>query len=56
MNSSCQRYHGGSLTTGMADSSPVTDFYNATLATDYLFVGVTNNCVATTAAEVPAAS
>lgn len=35
------------LTTGMADSSPVTEFYNAALLKDYLFVGVTNNCVAT---------
>ncbi len=34
------------LATGSADSSPVTEFYNATLAKDYLFVGVTNNCVA----------
>ncbi len=36
------------LTTGTADSSAVTEFYNATLLKDYLFVGVTNNCVATT--------
>jgi hypothetical protein len=35
------------LATGTADSSPVTEFYNATLAKDFLFVGVTNNCVAT---------
>jgi hypothetical protein len=35
------------LATGTADSSPVTEFYNATLAKDYLFVGVTNNCIAT---------
>jgi hypothetical protein len=35
------------LTTGMADSSPVTEFYNADLLTDFLFVGVTNNCIAT---------
>jgi hypothetical protein len=35
------------LATGMADSSPVVEFYNATLGTDFLFVGVTNNCVAT---------
>ena len=35
------------LATGMADSSPVTEFYNAALLTDYLFVGVTNNCIAT---------
>ena len=35
------------LATGMADSSPVTEFYNASLSKDYLFVGVTNNCVAT---------
>lgn len=36
------------LATGTADSSPVTEFYNAALGTDYLFVGVTNDCVATT--------
>jgi hypothetical protein len=28
-----------------ADSSPVTEFYNAGLQKDYLFVGVTNNNV-----------
>ena len=31
-----------------ADASPPTEFYNATLAKDYLFVGVTNHCRATT--------
>ncbi len=36
------------LATGSADSSPVTEFYNASLAKDFLFVGVTSNCVATT--------
>jgi len=36
------------LATGTADSSPVTEFYNATLLKDYIFVGVTNNCIATT--------
>jgi len=35
------------LATGTADSSPVTEFYNALLLKDYLFVGVTDNCVAT---------
>jgi len=35
------------LATDTADSSPVTEFYNANLGTDYLFVGVTDNCVAT---------
>jgi hypothetical protein len=35
------------LTTGTADSSPLTEFYNSTQAKDYLFVGVTNDCVAT---------
>jgi hypothetical protein len=35
------------LTTGTADSSPVTEFFNATTATDYLFVGVTDHCIAT---------
>jgi len=36
------------LTTGAADASPLTEFYNPTLAQDFLFVGVTNNCTATT--------
>jgi hypothetical protein len=36
------------LATGSADSSPVTEFFNATLNKDFLFVGVTNHCVATT--------
>jgi len=36
------------LATGIADSSPVTEFYNAAQANDYLFVGVTNHCVAIT--------
>lgn len=36
------------LATGSADSSPVTEFYNATLGKDFLFVGVTDNCIATT--------
>jgi hypothetical protein len=35
------------LTTGMADSSPVTESYNASLQKDYLFVGVTDHCIAT---------
>jgi hypothetical protein len=35
------------LATGTADSSAVTEFYNATLGNDYLFVGVTDHCVAT---------
>jgi len=35
------------LATGTADSSPVTEFYNPTLLKDYLFVGVTDNCIAT---------
>ena len=35
------------LATGTADSSAVSEFYNATLGKDYLFVGVTNNCIAT---------
>jgi hypothetical protein len=35
------------LATGAADSSPVSEFYNASLAEDLLFVGVTNNCIAT---------
>jgi len=35
------------LTTGAADSSPLTEFYNATLGRDFIFVGVTNNCIAT---------
>ena len=36
------------LTTGAADASPIMEFYNPTLAKDFLFVGVTNNCTATT--------
>ena len=36
------------LTTGAADASVPTEFYNSTLAKDYLFVGVTNHCIATT--------
>jgi hypothetical protein len=36
------------LATGTADSSPVTEFYNASLQKDYIFVGVTDHCVATT--------
>jgi hypothetical protein len=31
-----------------ADASQLTEFYNTTLATDFLFVGVTNHCRATT--------
>lgn len=36
------------LASGTADSSPVTEFYNAGTSKDYLFTGVTNHCVATT--------
>jgi hypothetical protein len=36
------------LATDIADSSPVTEFYNALLQKDYIFVGVTDNCIATT--------
>jgi hypothetical protein len=36
------------LVTGTADSSPVTEFYNASLQKDYIFVGVTDNCIAVT--------
>jgi hypothetical protein len=35
------------LTTGTADSSPVTEFYNTSLQKDYIFVGVTDHCIAT---------
>jgi hypothetical protein len=35
------------LATGIADSSPVAEFYNTSLGKDYLFVGVTNLCIAT---------
>jgi hypothetical protein len=35
------------LATGTADSSWLTEFYNASFQKDYLFAGVTNNCVAT---------
>ena len=47
MNSSADG-QTAALTTGTADSSPVTEFYNTALAKDYLFLGVTNNCVAVT--------
>jgi hypothetical protein len=36
------------LTTGAADASPLTEYYNTTLGKDFLFVGVTANCKATT--------
>jgi hypothetical protein len=36
------------LATGAADASPLTEYYNPALAKDSLFVGVTNNCTATT--------
>jgi len=36
------------LASGAADGSPITEFYNTTLAKDFLFLGVTNNCIATT--------
>jgi hypothetical protein len=36
------------LTTGAADASPLTEYYSPTLAKDFLFVGVTNLCTATT--------
>ena len=45
MNSSASAT--AALATGAADSSPVSAFYNASLAKDFLFVGVTNNCIAT---------
>ena len=35
------------LTTGAADSSPVTEFYNPLLLKDYMFVGVSDHCIAT---------
>jgi hypothetical protein len=46
MNSSADT--SAPLATGPADSSPVTEFYNATLQTDFIFVGVTDSCIATT--------
>jgi hypothetical protein len=46
MNSSAEA--SAALATGTADSSAVTEFYNAGLQKDYLFVGVTDNCIATT--------
>jgi hypothetical protein len=36
------------LAKAFADASPITEFFNAATARDYIFVGVTNNCVATT--------
>jgi len=35
------------LATGAADSSPLSEFYYSVLNKDFLFVGVTNNCIAT---------
>ena len=35
------------LATGPADSSPLTEIFNPTLGKDFLFVGVTNGCIAT---------
>jgi hypothetical protein len=35
------------LASAAADSSPVTEFYNDATGTDQLFVGVTDNCIAT---------
>ncbi len=35
-------------TNGTADSSPVTEFYNTTLNKEFMFVGVTDHCKATT--------
>ena len=35
------------LTTGPADASPVSEFFNVNLNKDFLFVGVSNNCIAT---------
>jgi hypothetical protein len=46
MNSSAST--SAALATGMADASPITTFYNAQLQKEYLFVGVTDNCIATT--------
>ena len=36
------------LTTGIGDASVPTEFFNSNSGADYLFVGVANNCVATT--------
>jgi hypothetical protein len=47
VNSTAALATGGN---GIADSSPVTEFYNSSLAEDFLFVGVTNNCAASEAA------
>jgi hypothetical protein len=46
MNSSADAT--AALATGMADSSPLTEFYNASLQKDYIFVGVTDHCAAST--------
>jgi len=46
MNSSAEA--SAALASDTADSSAVTEFYDAALQKDYLFVGVTNNCIATT--------
>ena len=34
------------LASGTADASPVSEFYNVSLLKDFLFVGVTDNCIA----------
>ncbi len=47
MNSSAGG-QSAALTTGTADSSPVTEFYNTANQMDYLFVGVTNHCIGVT--------
>jgi hypothetical protein len=49
MNSSAET--SAALAAGTAESSPVTELYNAGLQKDYRFVGDTNNCVATTGGE-----
>jgi hypothetical protein len=49
MNSSAET--SAALATGTAESSPATELYDAGLQKDYLFVGVTNDCVATTGGE-----
>jgi len=36
------------LATGLADTTPIGEFYNARLNKDFLFAGTTNHCVATT--------
>ncbi len=47
MNSTAAGTTAALTSASPADSSPVTEFFNAVTGKDYLFVGVTNHCAAT---------